>query len=80
MAASIKEPANESIWVEVLSLSGIESARREHNLDYTTARTLVSFCEEPLGIPVGRRCAAAILYVHPDETIGDRYSMVFLQK
>jgi hypothetical protein len=80
MADSIKELANESIWVEVLILSGIESASQEHNLDYMIARTLVSFCGEPLGIPVGRRCADAILYVHPDETIGDRYSMVFLQK
>jgi hypothetical protein len=80
MEASIKESANESIWVEVLILSGIESARREHILDYAIARTLVSFCGEPPGIPVGRRFAAAILREHSDKTIGDRYSMAFLQK
>jgi len=80
MEVSIKESANESIGVEVLILSGIESARQERILDYATARTLVSFCGEPHSIPVGRRCAAAILREHLDKTNGDRYSMVFLWK
>jgi hypothetical protein len=80
MEASITEAANESIWVEVLILSGIESARQEHSLDYVIARTFVSFAGEPSGIPVGRRCVAAILCDHPDETIGGIYNMAFLQK
>jgi hypothetical protein len=79
MEDSIKEPAKESVWVEVLILSGIESARHQHILDYAIARMLVSFCGEPPGIPAGRRYAAAILHEHPDKTIGDSYSRVFLQ-
>lgn len=74
------EPANESIWVGVLILSGFESDRRGHNLDCVIARILVSFYGEPPGILAGRRFAAAILCDHPDETIGGIYSMVFLQK
>ena len=79
MEASIKEQAKESVWVEVLILNGIESARHEHTLDYAIARTPVFFFGVPPGIPAGRRRAAAILREHPDETIGDRYNRAFLQ-
>jgi hypothetical protein len=79
MGDMIKEPAKESVWVEILILNGIESARQEHTLDYAIARTPVFFFGVPLGIPAGRRLAAAILCEHPDKTIGDRYNRAFLQ-
>jgi len=69
-----------SIWVEVLILSGIESPGESITWITWPPGRLCLFPERQPGIPAGRRCAAAILYVHPDETIGDRYSHGFLKK